>query len=196
MDPVSTAGSVFAALGLSAAAGLNAWVPLLAVAVGGRLGWLDLGASYDFLQSTPAVGAIGAFLALDFVGDKVAGVDHLLHAAGAVIHPVAGAILFAAQTGVVGDLDPTLALVLGAIVAGSVHAERSAIRPLSTTGTGGLANPVLSLLEDVGSVGLTAIAFILPVLAVVLVVGLLACGLVGWRALRRRRAKPSGGRGA
>lgn len=186
MDPASTLGSLFAAFGLSAAAGLNAWIPLLALSLGGRLGWLDLGESFEFLNSAPALGAIGACLVLDFVGDKVAGVDHLLHAAGAVVHPVAGAILFAAQTGVVGELDPTLALVLGAVVSGGVHAERSAIRPLSTTTTAGLANPVLSLVEDAGSLTLTVVAFLLPVLALILVIGLLVCGVLAWRALRGR----------
>lgn len=189
MDPASSLASVFAAFGLSAAAGLNAWIPLLAVSLGGRFGWLDLGESYQFLSSTPALGVVGACLVLDFVGDKVAGVDHVLHAAGAVIQPVAGAILFAAQTGVVAELDPTLALVLGALVSGSVHAERSALRPLSTTGTAGLANPVLSAVEDAGSATLTLVAFLVPVLALVLAVGLLACGLVAWRRLRRRRPR-------
>ena len=188
IDPTSTIGSLFAAFGLSGAAGLNAWIPLLALAIVGRLGWVDLGDSYEFLERTPALVVIAACLAVDFVGDKVPAVDHFLHAAGAVIHPAAGAVLFAAQTGIAGDLDPTVALVLGAVVSGSVHAERAAIRPLSTAGTGGIGNPVLSLAEDTGSITLTAAAFLLPVLALVLVLGLLAAGVVAWRALRRRRA--------
>lgn len=190
MDPASAAGSLFAAFGLSGAAGLNAWIPLLGVSLAGRWGWIDLGESYDFLESTAALAVIGACLVTDFVGDKIAGVDHLLHAAGAVIQPAAGAILFAAQSGVVGDLDPTVALVLGALVAGSVHAERSAIRPLSTATTGGVGNPVLSVIEDVGSVTLTVVAFLAPILAVLFVVVLLAAGLLAWRALRRRSREP------
>ena len=186
MDPASAAGALFAAFGLSGAAGLNAWIPLLAVSLGGRWGWIDLGSSYEFLESTTALAAIAACLVVDLVGDKLPGVDHALHAAGAVIHPVAGAVLFAAQTGVAGDLDPTVALVLGAIVSGSVHAERSAIRPLSTATTAGFGNPVLSLIEDVGSVGLTVSAFLLPILALVFALALLVAGLLAWRALRRR----------
>lgn len=186
MDPASAVGSLFAASGLSAAAGLNAWIPLLALSAGGRFGWIDLGDSYAFLTSGTALIAISVCLVIDFVGDKIAGVDHLLHAAGALIQPAAGAVLFAAQTGVAGNLDPTVALVLGAALSGGVHAQRSAIRPLSTAGTGGLGNPVLSLIEDAGSIALTVSALLLPILAFIFVVGLLVSGLLAWRALRRR----------
>lgn len=187
MDPASAIGSFFAALGLAGAAGLNAWVPLLAVALGGRLEWFEVSESYDFLQSTPAIATIAVCLAVDFVADKVPAVDHVLHAAGGVVSPAAGALLFAAQTGVAGDLDPGVAYVLGAVVSGGVHAERAAIRPLSTVGTGGAGNPLLSLGEDAGSLTLTVFAFVLPLLAVLLVLSLLVAGLAAWRSLRRRR---------
>ena len=151
MDPATALGSAFAAFGLSGAAGLNAWIPLLAIGVADRLGVVDLGDPYDALASTPALIALAVAFAVDFVGDKIPAVDHLLHAVGMAIHPVAGAALFAAQTGVAGDLDPGVALVAGAIIAGSVHAGRASLRPASTATTGGMGNPVLSLIEDVAS---------------------------------------------
>jgi len=185
VDPLSGIGAIFAAFGLSGAAGLNAWIPLMATALAGRSGWLDLGDDFDALQSTPALLGIGAALAVDFVGDKVPGVDHVLHLIGGVVQPAAGAILFGAQTGIAGDLDPTLALALGAVVAGTVHAGRAGARPISTASTGGIGNPVLSLVEDVGAVGLTALAFLLPLLALVAVV-LVVVGLVRvWLRVRR-----------
>jgi hypothetical protein len=162
-------------------------VPLLSVAVASRAGWIELDSSFGFLDSTPALIGLAAALAVDFVGDKVPAVDHVLHAVGAFVHPVAGAILFAAQSGVAGDLDPAVAAALGAIVSGGIHAERALVRPLSTAGTGGLGNPALSLAEDAGSIGLTVIALVLPVLALLLVIALLVAGVFAWRALRRRR---------
>ena len=123
------------------------------------------------------------------MGDKVPAVDHVLHAAGAVVHPAAGALLFAAQTGIAGELDPALAVVLGAAVSGSVHAERAALRPLSTMGTAGAGNPLLSLIEDAGSIALTVVALVLPIVALVLVLCLIAGGLLAWRRLRRRRRR-------
>ena len=157
------------------------------MALGERLDWFELSDSYDFLGSTPAIGAIAVCLAVDFVGDKVPAVDHVLHAVGTVVHPAAGALLFAAQTGVAGDLDPGVAYVLGALVSGGVHAERALIRPLSTVGTAGVGNPVLSLLEDAGSVMLTVVAFLLPVLALFFVLALVGAGFFAWRRLRAAR---------
>ena len=193
MDPTTALGSAFAAFGLSGAAGLNAWIPLLVTGLVHRVGWMDLPDPYDALGTTPALLALGLALVVDFVGDKVAAVDHVLHAAGVVVQPAAGAILFAAQTGVGGDLDPGVALVAGAIISGSVHAGRASLRPASTATTGGTANPVLSVVEDVIAFALTAVAFLLPILAFVLVVGLLLAVVLSirllWRRLRRGRSR-------
>jgi hypothetical protein len=82
-----------------------------------------------------------------------------------------------------------VAVVLGALTAGSIHAGRAAVRPVSTATTGGFGNPILSFAEDVASAGLTAVAFLLPVLAVVLVVALAAALVAGWRRLRRSSAR-------
>ena len=192
MDPATALGSAFAAFGLSGAAGLNAWIPLLITGLVHRFGWIDLPDHYDALGTTPALAALSVALAVDFVGDKVPAVDHVLHAAGVVVQPAAGAILFAAQSGVAGDLDPGVALVAGAIISGSVHAGRASLRPASTATTGGAANPVLSILEDVLSFVLTAVAFLLPILAFVLVVGILLAMVFSirllWRRMRRGRS--------
>ena len=80
-------------------------------------------------------------------------------------------------------------MVLGAAVSGSVHAERAALRPLSTMGTAGAGNPLLSLIEDAGSIGLTVVALVLPIVALVLVLCLVAGGVLAWRRLRRRRRR-------
>lgn len=189
MDPTTALGSVFAAFGLSGAAGLNAWLPLFITGLAHRLGWIDLGSPYDELSSTPALVLLAIAFAADFVGDKVPALDHVLHAVGVVVHPVAGAVLFAAQTGVAGDVDPGVALLAGAIIAGSVHAGRATARPASTVTTAGAGNPVLSLIEDVASLVLTVIAFLLPVLAFVVVAAVLFALALSTRALWRRRRR-------
>jgi hypothetical protein len=189
VDATTALGSVFAAFGLSGAAGLNAWLPLLVTGLAHRFGWIDLGDPYDVLSSTPALILLTVAFIVDFVGDKVPAVDHVLHALGAVVHPVAGAVLFAAQTGVAGDLDPGVALVAGAIIAGSVHAGRATVRPASTVTTAGAGNPMLSLLEDVVSFALTVVAFLLPILAFVVVAAALIVIALSARALWRRRRR-------
>lgn len=179
-------GSVFAAFGLAAAAGLNAPLPVFASALLARLGVVDLGAPFDQLSETTGLIVLGVLLVVDFVGDKVPAVDHALHAVGTVAAPVAGAVLFVGETGFDTDVPDPAALATGASLAGSVHLIRAGIRPLSTVGTAGLGNPVLSLLEDATSATLTGIAFLAPLLAFLCVLGLIPAGIALWRRRRRR----------
>jgi hypothetical protein len=184
-------GSLLAAFGLSGAAGLNAWLPLFAGALLARLDVVELAAPFDDLTSTPALVLLGGFTAADFVGDKIPVVDHALHAAGAVVAPASGAILFTGQTGLETELPTLAAVLLGGVTAGSIHAGRAAIRPASTATTGGLANPVLSFGEDVGSLILVVAAFVVPLLALLLVLLLVIWLVTGWRRFRRVAARRS-----
>jgi hypothetical protein len=124
-------------------------------------------------------------MAADFVGDKIPAVDHVLHAIGGFVAPASGAVLFSGQTGLETDIPTVLAAIAGALTAGSVHAERALARSGSTVGTAGTANPIVSLVEDVGSALLVAVAFLLPVLAFLAVFALLVGGLLLVRRLRR-----------
>jgi Domain of unknown function (DUF4126) len=178
-------GSLLAAFGLSGAAGLNAWLPLFASALLARLDVVELAAPFDDLTSTPALVILGALMTADFVGDKIPAVDHVLHAAGAVVAPVSGAILFTGQTGLETDLPTLLAAVLGGATAGTIHAGRAAVRPVSTATTGGVGNPLLSISEDAGSLLLVVTAFVLPLIALLLVLLLVVGLLSAWRRVRR-----------
>ena len=177
--------SLCAAFGLSAAAGLNAWLPLFAGALAQRLDLVELAQPFDDLSGTGALAVLGVLTTADFVGDKIPAVDHVLHAIGTVVAPASGAALFAGQTGLESDLPTLGAIVLGAGTAESIHAGRATIRPLSTVTTAGIGNPVLSLLEDAGALALTLAAFLVPVLAAVAVVALVVLIVLLWR--RRRR---------
>ena len=180
MDTTSAIGSILAAFGLSGAAGLNAWLPLLASALLQRWGVVELGAPFDDLSTTTGLVVLAALTAADFVGDKIPVVDHVLHAAGSVVHPAAGAVLFTGQA----DAPDLVSILAGALVAGSIHGARAAIRPAATVGTAGIGNPLLSLGEDAGSLVLTAVAFVLPVLAFLLVLALLAALAAAYRRAR------------
>jgi len=158
-------GSVLAAFGLSGAAGLNAWLPLFASALLDRLDVVQLAAPFDQLSSTAGLVLLAVLTTADFVGDKIPLVDHVLHLVGTVVAPVSGAILFTGQTGLDTDLPTLAAVLLGGTTAGTIHAGRSTVRPVSTATTGGVGNPVLSLTEDAGSLVLVVIAFVLPLVA-------------------------------
>jgi hypothetical protein len=175
------------AIALAASAGLRAWLPLLLAGGLARLGLLHLGPSFHFLASDRALLIFGAATLIELVGDKVPAVDHALDAIGTPLRPAAGALLAASVLGTVSD--PLTALVLGTAVGAPSalvpHALKTALRAASTTFTGGLANPVLSLVED----ALSVLTFVLALLVPLLVVALLGIAVyLARRLLRRRRA--------
>jgi len=183
----------FTALGLATAAGLNAWIPLLATGLLARYtNAIHLDGTWANLENTGVLIALAAVAVADFVGDKVPGVDHALHAVGTVIAPVTG-VAAALSSSSALDVSPALMTIIGLVAAETSHGTRMAIRPFSTVTTGGLGNPVVSLVEDVASVALSVVAIILPVLAALLVAAMFA---VAWRVirrLRRRRAQAAPG---
>lgn len=171
-------------IALAACAGLRAWLPLLLASLLARAGWLDLGPSFRFLASNKALLLFAVATVIEIVGDKIPVVDHALDAIGTPLRPAAGALLAAAVMGQVSD--PLTALVLGTAVGAPAallpHAAKTALRAASTTFTGGLANPILSLIED----GVSFVLFVLAVLVPLVVVGLLALALLlVTRRLRR-----------
>jgi hypothetical protein len=178
--------SLALAIALAACAGLRAWLPLLLTGLLARFEYLDLGASFQFLKSDRALVLFGVATLIELLGDKFPAVDHALDAIGTLLRPAAGVLLAASVMWQVQD--PLVALGLGLIVGAPAavvpHAAKSALRAVSTTLTAGIANPLLSLLEDVIAIGIFVLAVLLPLLAALLV--LLAAGLVARRLLRRR----------
>src|SRR5512139_1322150 len=175
------------AIALAASAGLRAWLPLLLAGGLARLGVLDLGPSFQFLASNKALVLFGVATAIELVGDKIPAIDHALDVIGTPLRPLAGAVLAASVLGTVTD--PLTSVVLGTAVGAPSalvpHAAKSALRAASTTLTGGLANPVLSLIED----AIALLTFILAVLVPLVVVALLGLTLyLASRWLHRRRA--------
>ncbi|QFP75657.1 DUF4126 domain-containing protein [Deinococcus sp. AJ005] len=177
---------LLSSLGLSGAAGLNAYVPLLVVGLLSRMGVMHLNEPFNLLGNPWVLLAVGVIGLLDFVGDKIPGIDTVLHLVGGLVNTAAGAILFAAQAGV-ADVPPALSLALGVIVAGGVHATRTVVRPVATATTGGLGNPVVSTLEDGTSLLLSLLAVFVPILAVILLAAVVFIGYRLWTRLRGRR---------
>jgi hypothetical protein len=181
--------SLMSAFGLSTAAGLNAYLPLLTVGLLARYtSLIHLNQPFDALSHPIVLLVIGVLALLDFIGDKIPAVDHTLHAVGLVVAPVAGAILFMATNSGTGSVSPLLAAICGVLVAGATHGARATARPLATVSTAGVANPVVSFFEDVTSLVLSVLAILVPVLAFLLVlVFAFLMVMLFRRVLRRRR---------
>ena len=185
MDVLS---GVFSAFGLSASAGLNAYIPLLVVALLARYtDLITLSPPWDALQSPWAIGLLVLLSLIEFFADKIPAVNHLNDAIQTLVRPVAGAIAFAASAHVITDVHPVLSLALGLLVAGSVHATKAAVvRPAVTATTAGAGNVVVSALEDALSTVVSVLAVVVPLLLGAFLL-LAALGFL-WRRWRRASA--------
>src|SRR5512138_2664508 len=162
---------VFSAFGLSASAGLNAYIPLLVVGVLAHYtDLIQLKQPWDLLANPWILILLGILLIIEMLADKIPAVNHINDAIQTFIRPAAGAIAFAASTDVMHGINPVLALACGLLLAGSVHVVKSAaVRPLVTATTAGAGNVPVSIAEDITSTAVSFIAVVLPVLIAVLV---------------------------
>ena len=152
---------IFSAFGLSASAGLNAYLPLLIVAVCAKLEVIKLNAPFDALTSWWAIGVLVVLLIVEMFVDKIPAVDTINNIIQTIIRPAAGALLFAASANVVTDLSPVISIILGLIVAGGVHAAKSIARPVVTATTAGAAAmPFLMASGDIADSGAAAAGFL------------------------------------
>jgi Domain of unknown function (DUF4126) len=184
-------------LGLSAAAGLNAYIPLLLVGLLARFtGVVDLPEPYRWIQSGWALTVVAVLLLAEVVLDKVAVVDHVNDLVQTLVRPAVGGVIFAATTAAAqADASPWMqqhqwvAVLLGVVVAGAVHALKATARPVVNVSTVGAGTPVVSAAEDAASLGLSLVAVFLPVLVLVVVALLAWAGVAVVRRARRRRAR-------
>jgi uncharacterized membrane protein len=176
------------AIGLSAPAGFNAYLTLLLVGLAGRLGWVELNGTWAERLTNPYIlGGLALLTVWEIVVDKVPGADHLNDVAGAVIRPLAGAVLMLAVPNPLADKSPVAAIAVGGGLAGVLHTIKMLFRPLVTATTAGFGNPVVSLAEDAVAAGAVAIAIIAPVFIAALL-ALLVAAL--WWIVRRVRRRP------
>lgn len=181
---------IFTAFGLAASAGLNAYIPLLVVSLLAKFTNLfELTQPWDALESWWVIGVLVLLSGVEFFADKVPVVNHINDAIQTFVRPAAGAILFAASAKVVTDISPIFAAVMGILVAGSVHAVKSAaVRPAVTAATGGAGNVPVSILEDVSSTVFSIIAVVIPalVIAVIIVISAFVVWWI-WRRINKER---------
>jgi hypothetical protein len=182
--------------GLSAAAGLNAYIPFLIVALVARFtGVIALSHQYAWIESNWAIGIAAVLLLSEVVLDKIPLVDHVNDAVGTFVRPATGGLIFAA-TAAAQDFEqgssfmadnPWVGVLLGIVTAGIVHTGKAVSRPVVNAGTGGLGTPVVSAAEDGAAVALALVAIFLPVLVAVVLLLVLWAGFALWRRRRVRR---------
>jgi hypothetical protein len=165
--------SIGAGLALAAAAGFRVFVPLLALSLAARAGWVELSPSFDWLATTPASLALATATILEIAAYYVPFFDNVLDTLAAPVAVLAGIVASAA---LLTDLPPwlqyTIAIVGAGGAAGAVHASTSLLRLKSSAATAGMGNPILATLELIGSVLIAVVALVAPFIALIAAVAL------------------------
>ncbi len=180
---------IFSAFGLSASAGLNAYIPLLVVGVIAHYtNLIKLTEPYDLLANPWILILVSVLLIVEMLADKIPAVNHINDIIQTIFRPAAGAIVFAASANAITGIHPVLALACGLLVSGGVHTVKAAaIRPAVTATTAGAGNVPVSIAEDVVATVVSILSILIPVLVVVFVV--LSVALIIWWFWRRSARK-------
>ena len=184
-------------LGLSTAAGLNAYIPMLMLGLLARFTEVvSLPSGWSWLENGWVLTIVAVLLVVEVIADKVPALDSINDTVQTFVRPASGGIVFgsgtAAETAAVADpggwarSGQWVPVLIGVVVALTVSLTKSAIRPAANVATAGVAAPVLSTIEDVTSIGLVFIALLLPLLVLVILAALIWCG---WRLCRRIRSR-------
>lgn len=141
--------TLFAGAGFSFSSGLNAYLPLLILALADRVGTaVELDSPYDWISSAGGLLVLLLILPLELVGDKIPRLDHYNDLLHSVLRPIAGALCFVAIASQHDDFNVWVAGALGLAIAAATHIWKMRSRAAITTATSDLGNPIVSMLED------------------------------------------------
>ena len=154
MDVVQILLSLSLGLGLAAACGFRVFIPPLMMGVGSRLDLYSLEGSFVWVDDTWAIAIFTVATLLEIGGYFIPWIDNLLDTVATPAAIIGG--IFVTSASLEGELDPsaqwTLSVIAGGSVSGVIQLGTVATRAVSTGTTGGLANPVISLIEAVASI--------------------------------------------
>ena len=161
--------------GLAASAGLNAYIPLMIMGLLSRFtDAIHLPPGWEWLSNGWVLAILTVLLAIEVVADKVPLVDHANDIVQTVVRPTAGGIVFGAgsssQTATVTDpgrffgSHQWVPIAAGVLIAFTVHGVKAASRPVINATTAGFGAPVASTAEDIGSIVMSLLAILVPIL--------------------------------
>jgi len=175
MDVVQILLSLSLGLGLAAACGFRVFIPPLMMGVGSRLDLYKLEGSFVWVDDTWAIAIFAVATLLEIGGYFIPWIDNLLDAVATPAAIIGG--IFVTSASLEGELDPsaqwTLSVIAGGSVSGVIQLGTVATRAISTGTTGGLANPIISLLEAVASILCILISFLLVAIIPIVIIFLI-----------------------
>ncbi len=149
--------STIAALVIAAsfAAGLNVYATVLTLGLLAHAHWVVLPSGLEVLGAWPIIVASGILFALEFVADKIPGVDMVWNALHTFIRVPVAALLAYRATSHLSPQMQLLATTGGALIALAAHGSKTAVRAVVTPSPEPVSNIALSTGEDGIAIGLT-----------------------------------------
>lgn len=149
--------------GLAASAGLNAYLPLLILALADRTtSFVTLPTPYNWLSSNAGLLVLLLILPLELIPDKIARIDAISDLVHTAIRPGAAALAFMAVAHQNDRIHLVFALIFGLLIGGAVHWLKASSRASISNTTRGIGNPIISILEDGLSAVLAMVSIFLP----------------------------------
>jgi Domain of unknown function (DUF4126) len=184
--------SVALGIGLAAATGLRLFVPMLIVSAAAYAGYIPLSENFAWLATPAAVILLGVASIVEILAYYVPGLDNLLDTLATPAAFVAGTVVSAA---VITELPPLVkwaaAIIAGGGIAGLTQSLTTVVRAKSTMMTGTVGNPAVATAELGGSLAVSLLALIAPLLTALVIVVLLWLA-IGWvRRISRQQPTKS-----
>ena len=163
--------SILLGIALAASVGFRIFVPLFVLSIASFYDIIPLNENWQWLGSTSAMIALGIATLVEIGAYLIPWLDNLLDTIAVPLAAIAGT---AVMLSTMADLDPvitwSLAIIAGGGTATAIKASTSTARLTSTATTGGIANPIVSMVESGTAIMLSILSFIAPVLAIIFVI--------------------------
>lgn len=159
---IDTLSAAALAGGLSWASGIRLYMALFIAGWFAHMGWLELPTALRVLESPWVMATTGVLFAVEFLADKIPGVDSAWDAVQTFIRIPAGAILSVAA---MGEMDPawtTVAALFGGGIAAGAHLTKAGSRAMINTSPEPFSNWAASFSEDAVVAGGLMAAFYQP----------------------------------
>jgi hypothetical protein len=181
LQSLDTTQLVALAAALGWASGLRLYAVLLLTGLVGYAGWVPLPGGLQVLQHPAVLAASGFMFAVEFLADKVPGVDSLWDLVHTLVRIPAGAALAAAVFGADDGTAALLAALLGGTLAATSHGAKATARAAVNTSPEPFSNIGLSLLGDAAVPSVLWLAVTHPLLGIAVVaLAVVAMWLLLW----------------
>ena len=174
-------------VGLAAAAGFRVFLPLLAMGLAVKAGYMPISEGFAWVGTTPALVMLAVAAIIEVIAYYIPVLDNLLDG---IATPTAVGAGMAMTYAVLGDMDPmlkwTLAIIAGGGAAAATQGATTILRGASTVTTAGLGNHAVATGEIFGAVAMSLLAILMPYVALVAAIVFV---IVAWRIVLRMKRK-------